>query len=324
MSSRAALKARVQGSVYEHGEILDQLDSAAKASEKLRFAPIERVHPNPNQPRKVFDEEKLEELAASLRETGLIQPLAVREVGDGSFEIIAGERRWRAAQRANLPEVPIYIRRTGTLTAADEDSDALDALTENLQRVNLTIMEDAGAVARAVERLGSQQAVAKKLGKTVQWVSKRCCLAAAVDFVASFIESSGCKDHEGLYELTRLADRQPDLARAVIANYRADISLRRQMQAARDGLDIDQVGRAEEGESGEEKPTDRKGKGRAGDRNRVVLVDVVEAATGGLKLRVPSGTFELRFTKAALASLRKVSPKLRPWVAPAVKAKATK
>ena len=76
----------------------------------LRHVPVELLHPNPNNPRKHFAEEDLESLAKSLKDKGLLQPLVVRPRADGSFEIVAGERRWRASQRAGIHELPVLIR----------------------------------------------------------------------------------------------------------------------------------------------------------------------------------------------------------------------
>ena len=124
------------------------------------LCPIEQIRPNKNQPRKHFAPEKLEELAASIREQGIIQPLVVTQK-DGFFEIIAGERRWRASQKAGLREVPVVIR---------EASDAVVlelALIENIQRQDLNAIEEAEAYRSLVEQFSiSQDDVAKKVGKS--------------------------------------------------------------------------------------------------------------------------------------------------------------
>lgn len=124
------------------------------------LCPIEQIRPNKNQPRKHFAAEKLEELAASIREQGIIQPLVVTQK-DGFFEIIAGERRWRASQKAGLHEVPVVIR---------EASDAVVlelALIENIQRQDLNAIEEAEAYRSLVEQFSiSQEDVAKRVGKS--------------------------------------------------------------------------------------------------------------------------------------------------------------
>jgi len=122
--------------------------------------PIEQIRPNRNQPRKHFAPEKLEELAASIREQGIIQPLVVTKK-DGFYEIIAGERRWRASQKAGLHEVPVVIR---------EASDAVVmelALIENIQRQDLNAIEEAEAYRSLVEQFSiSQEDVARRVGKS--------------------------------------------------------------------------------------------------------------------------------------------------------------
>lgn len=120
---------------------------------------IEEVFPNRNQPRKHFDEEKLQELADSIREKGILEPLIVRRVAQG-YEIIVGERRWRAAQRAGLKEVPVVVKEVESLEALEI------SLIENLQRENLNPVEEAEGYQRLVEEFGlSQEEVAARVGK---------------------------------------------------------------------------------------------------------------------------------------------------------------
>jgi ParB family chromosome partitioning protein len=128
--------------------------------QELRDVPVELIAPNPNQPRRRFDEEALEALAGSLGERGMLQPILVRPKHDGSYELIAGERRWRAAQRAGLSEIPAIVRR-------HDDSAALElALIENMARENLTPVEEARACAALVEELGLTQAdVGRRVGR---------------------------------------------------------------------------------------------------------------------------------------------------------------
>lgn len=136
------------------------LPVAAVAEDKNYFlCPIEKIRPNPNQPRKQFAPEKLEELAASIKEKGIIQPLVVTQK-DGYYEIIAGERRWRASQKAGLRELPVVIRE-----ASDEAVMEL-ALIENIQREDLNAIEEAQAYKALVEQFGiSQDEVARRVGK---------------------------------------------------------------------------------------------------------------------------------------------------------------
>lgn len=137
------------------------LQVAEVADEKSSYfiCPIEKIRPNRNQPRKYFAADKLEELAASIREQGIIQPLVVTRKDD-SYEIIAGERRWRAAQKAGLHEIPVVIRE------ASEDAVLELALIENIQRQDLNAIEEAQAYRSLVEHFGiSQEDVAQRVGK---------------------------------------------------------------------------------------------------------------------------------------------------------------
>ena len=123
--------------------------------------PIQRVEPNPLQPRKDFDEEELAQLAESIREHGIIQPLAVRAAGDGYYQIIAGERRWRAARLAGLAEVPVLILEANDRTVMEL------ALIENLQRQDLNPIEEAGGYRTLMEEYGlTQEETAARVGKS--------------------------------------------------------------------------------------------------------------------------------------------------------------
>lgn len=121
--------------------------------------PIEDIKPNRNQPRKNFDNAKLEELAASIREKGIIQPIVVRKQDD-SYEIVAGERRWRAAQKAGLHDVPVVIQDVSDDTALEM------ALIENIQREDLNVIEEAEAYHSLMEKFSlSQEDMAQRVGK---------------------------------------------------------------------------------------------------------------------------------------------------------------
>jgi len=128
--------------------------------EQLREIDIDRILPNSHQPRKNFDEQALNELADSIREHGVVQPIVVRALEDGFFQLIAGERRWRASQRAGLTRLPAVIRE------AEEDSALEIALIENLQREDLNPMEEAQAYERLITDFGlTQEEVARRVGK---------------------------------------------------------------------------------------------------------------------------------------------------------------
>ncbi len=133
--------------------------SAASHGRGLLMLPVEAVERNPKQPRKKFEEKALEELAASIREHGIIEPVLVRRDG-GKYRILAGERRWRAAQRAGLKEVPAVVRE-----ASDREAFEL-ALVENLQRQDLNAIEEAEAYEVLIDSYKlTQDAVAERVGK---------------------------------------------------------------------------------------------------------------------------------------------------------------
>ena len=122
--------------------------------------PVERIQPNPSQPRREFDDEALQELADSIREIGIVQPISLRSTGDGMYQIIAGERRWRAAALAGLSTVPAYIR------TADDEKMMQMALVENIQREDLNAIEIALAYQNLIEQYGlKQEELSLKVGK---------------------------------------------------------------------------------------------------------------------------------------------------------------
>jgi ParB family chromosome partitioning protein len=122
---------------------------ALLAGTRYRELPVDAITPNPRQPREYFDEDALEELASSIREVGLLQPVVVRETVPGSYELVMGERRWRASRKAGLQAVPALIRDTG-------DASLLrDALLENLHRVDLNPLEEAAAYGQLLEEFGA-------------------------------------------------------------------------------------------------------------------------------------------------------------------------
>src|SRR5207237_5383431 len=129
-------------------------------TESLREIDIDRILPNAHQPRKNFDDDALNELANSIREHGVVQPIVVRPLDDGFFQLIAGERRWRASQRAGLSRIPAVIREAGEHAALEL------ALIENLQREDLNPIEEAQAYERLIVDFGmTQEEVAQRVGK---------------------------------------------------------------------------------------------------------------------------------------------------------------
>lgn len=128
--------------------------------EEVRQVPVENIRPNPDQPRKHFDETALNELALSIKQYGIVQPIVVTPVDANHYEIIAGERRWRAAQKAGLTVVPAIVRTSEALEKLEL------GLIENVQRVDLSPLEQAVSIARLHEQFNiSYSEIAKRLGK---------------------------------------------------------------------------------------------------------------------------------------------------------------
>ena len=146
------------------GRGLDSLiskgDIQTDGSSAINEIEIELIQPNPDQPRRTFVEDTLEELAGSIRELGIVQPLTLRDNGDGTYRIIAGERRWRAARRAGLSRVPAYVR-----SASDSELTEM-ALIENIQREDLNAIEVALAFRKLIDTYKlTQERLSERLGK---------------------------------------------------------------------------------------------------------------------------------------------------------------
>ncbi len=148
-------------SVREAARKTEAAQPAAGEKGPKRELPIEQLKPNADQPRRIFDKDAIEELANSIAAKGMLQPILVRPKKDGSYEIVAGERRWRAAQKAQLHNVPVVIREL-----SDEEAAEI-ALIENVQRVDLNPVEEAAAYARLSDVYGrTQEQISKAVGKS--------------------------------------------------------------------------------------------------------------------------------------------------------------
>ena len=158
-------------------------EAMVQDARSLRHMPIEMLRASPNNPRKHFAEADLDELAKSIRDKGLLQPLVVRPLEQGEYEIVAGERRWRAAQRAGIHDVPVLIRELS-------DGEALEiALIENIQRSDLNPLEEARAYGMLLEQfLYTQQQLAESIGKSRSHVSNTLRLLTLPDSVRQQIE----------------------------------------------------------------------------------------------------------------------------------------
>ncbi len=159
MAQRTGLGKGLDALIPTGGKSSSSASSNAGTGGVLQVA-VDAIQPNPRQPRIHFKEEDLAELAASIREHGVIQPLIVSPKGDGTYTLIAGERRWQASQKAGLRTVPVITREANSQELLEV------ALIENVQRADLNSMEEAEAYRQLVEEFGlSHEAVAKRVGK---------------------------------------------------------------------------------------------------------------------------------------------------------------
>jgi ParB family chromosome partitioning protein len=210
-------------------------------TEELRELPVELIGPNPNQPRRVFDEEGLLALAGSIRERGVLQPVLVRPLAGGRYELIAGERRWRAARIAERETVPALVRH-------HDDAASLElALIENMARQDLSPVEEARACAALVEELGlTREEVGLRVGRSRVAVSNLIRLLDLPDEALELIErgelSEGhgralllAEDHAVRRSLARTAVGQGWSVRELERHARGAVARRRASRAGRTG-----------------------------------------------------------------------------------------
>ena len=165
-------------------EALFGTDLQMLQEEEIVSLPISRVEPRPEQPRDHFDEERLQDLAASIARHGLIQPVIVRRLNSGVYQIIAGERRWRAARLAGLTEIPVRVLR------ADDQNVAELALVENLQREDLNPMEEARGYQKLMQDYSlTQEEAAAGVGKSRSTVANALRLLNLCEPVSEMVES---------------------------------------------------------------------------------------------------------------------------------------
>jgi ParB family transcriptional regulator, chromosome partitioning protein len=180
-----------------------------------RFAeiPVAALVPNPRQPRQVFDEEAMEELKASIEQVGLLQPIVVRELGGGQYELVMGERRWRAAQALGLDVIPAIIRDTR------DDAMLRDALLENIHRANLNPLEEAAAYQQLLDEFGAtHEELARRIGRSRPQISNTLRLlnlpAPVQRRVAAGVLSAG---HARALLAIEDPDEQDSLAHRIVA-----------------------------------------------------------------------------------------------------------
>jgi ParB family transcriptional regulator, chromosome partitioning protein len=167
-------------------------ETEATAAGELRELPVELIKPNPSQPRTKFEPEALAALAASIEASGVVQPLLVRPLPDGSYELVAGERRWRAAQQAGLEKVPAVVR-------DQAEAERLQAaLIENMVREDLNPVEEAKACAALVEDLGlTKEELARRVGRSRPAVSNLIRLLELPDEALGLLEDGDLSEGHG-------------------------------------------------------------------------------------------------------------------------------
>jgi ParB family chromosome partitioning protein len=217
----------------------------------VRIVPIDHIEANPEQPRLAFDEETLNELAASIREHGVLQPILVRPVGPNTYQLIAGERRWRASRLAGLETIPALIEEI------DDDTALEISIIENLQREDLSPLDEAAMYDRMVREHGySIRKLADKLGKDKGYLENRLRLADAPDEIRQLVSLR--KDTlSHAYELLKVDDpkKRRRLADQVARGELTLIKLRDKIEGRRtraqrrpDGAEAEDLALAAEGE----------------------------------------------------------------------------
>lgn len=210
MAKRRGLGEKGLGALLKGSGIESKEDNADDV--ELKYLPVEYLQRGKYQPRRDMDQEALEELAESIRQQGIMQPIIVREVATRQYEIIAGERRWRAAQIAGLDKVPTIIRQV-------EDNAAVAmALIENIQRENLNAMEEAIALQRLQEEFSlTQNEVAEAVGKSRSTVTNLLRLIQLTDEVKLMLEHGDLEMGHGRAMLSLPPEQQIQAARMVEA-----------------------------------------------------------------------------------------------------------
>jgi ParB family chromosome partitioning protein len=200
------------------------------AGDRLRQLPIEQMQPGKYQPRSHMDPERLAELAESIKAQGLIQPIIVRPLGRDRYEIIAGERRWRAAQLAALREVPVVVRES------DDHAALAMALIENIQREDLNPLEEALALQRLIDEFHiTHQQAAEAVGRSRAAVSNLLRLLELPDAIRAYVERRQLEMGHARALLTLPVAQALDLAKQAIAGDWSVRQIERAVQAAHKG-----------------------------------------------------------------------------------------
>lgn len=212
------------------------------------MVPIEKIHPNPDQPRRTFTPDQLEELSASIKEKGIIQPLIVRNRPnqDGEYEIVAGERRWRAAQMAQLHSIPVLVREF-------DDTEVLEiAIIENIQRADLNAVEEAAGYRQLMDKFGhTQEKLSEVLGKSRSYIANLVRLLSLPDEVQEFVREGKLSAGHARAMIT--ATDPVALARRVI---QGNLSVRETERLAKGAPESEQKGSKAPKPSRQEKDAD--------------------------------------------------------------------
>jgi ParB family chromosome partitioning protein len=213
----------------------------------VRTIPVDRIEPSPDQPRLVFDPEALHELSASIREHGVLQPILVRPLGENRYQLIAGERRWRASREAGLTTIPALVEEI------DDDTAREISIIENLQREDLSPLEEAAMYDRMIHEHGySIRKLADKLGKDKGYLENRLRLADAPEEVRQLVSLR--KDTlSHAYELLKVDDpkKRRKLAAQVAAGELSLVKLRERIEGRRARPAADDLGGVEPSEADE-------------------------------------------------------------------------
>jgi len=217
------LSSMLSQSTLQHAK--EDAELGAPGRDALKSLPLDLVNPGPFQPRSIFDADRLEELAESIRHQGVIQPIVVRVLGSNHYELIAGERRWRAAQMAGLEKIPAIVREV-----PDEIAIAM-ALVENIQRENLNPIEEATALKRLVDEFQmTHQEAGDAVGRSRSAVSNLLRLLELSHEVRELVDARHLEMGHARALLTLEPALQAKAAREVVAK---DLSVRETEQLVR-------------------------------------------------------------------------------------------
>lgn len=263
----------------------NSVDSSAGESVKLS---INEIEPNHDQPRKTFEPEALSELSESIKEHGVLQPLLVRPLADGSYRLVAGERRYRAARMAGLTEVPVTIREM------TDEEESIFALIENLQREDLNVIEEAQGIKTLIDTFGlTQEEAAKRVGKSREAVTNLLRLLKLPEEISAYVK-------DGKISMGH--------ARALLSFENKDEALGVVNMIIKDGISVREVERLAKSAQKEKKAPEKRSKKRDTfyDEVELALSNVLGRKTKVFVSKGGSGTLEIEFfSKSDLEKLTK-------------------